>query len=70
MNDWREGFVAMCALLGEPLDDVMNALGEPNDLPLSSDLRDHDKSRRAVALSRALAAVVLAAENLQMDLPS
>jgi hypothetical protein len=66
MNDWREGFVAMSVLLGEPLDDVMNS----DDLPLSSDLRDRDKSRRAVALSRALAEIALAAEDLEMDLPS
>lgn len=66
MNDWREGFVAMSALLDEPTDESMNA----DDLPLSDDLRDQDKSRRAVALSRVLAAIVVAAEDLEMDFPS
>jgi hypothetical protein len=66
MNDWREAFVAMSVLLGESSNDFMKGL----DLPLARDLRDHDKSRRALALSRALGAIVLAAESIQMDLSS
>jgi hypothetical protein len=70
MNDWREGFVAMSVLLGEPIEEALATLTNAHDLPLADDLRDHDKTRRAVALSRALAAVALAAKSLQMDLPS
>ncbi len=66
MNDWREAFVAMSALLGEPLD---NFTKDP-DLPLARDLRDQDKSRRALALSRALGVIVLAAESIAMEVQS
>jgi hypothetical protein len=70
MNDWLEAFVAMSVLLGEPIEAVMGAFTNAHDLPLAGDLQDQDKSRRALALSRALAAIALAADSLQMDLPS
>jgi hypothetical protein len=67
MDDWREAFVAMSILLGENIDVVLGDLTKAHDLPLADDLRDEDKSRRAVSLSRALAAIAVAAEDLQMD---
>lgn len=70
MNDWREGFVAMSVLMGEPIEAVLATFTKPHDLPLADALRDHDKSRRALALSKALAAIVLAADSLQVDVPS
>ncbi|MEO7108884.1 MAG: hypothetical protein ABI183_00485 [Polyangiaceae bacterium] len=70
MNDWREAFVAMSVLLGEPVEAALAALDNAHDLPLAGDLQDHDKSRRALALSKALAPIALAAESLQMDVPS
>ena len=70
MNDWREAFVAMSVLSGEPIEQTLAAFTNAHDLPLAVDLQDHDKSRRALALSKALATIALAAESLQMDLPS
>jgi hypothetical protein len=67
MNDWREAFVAMSILLGANIDVVLGDLMKAHDLPLADDLHDQDKSRRALSLSRALAAIAVAAEDLQMD---
>jgi hypothetical protein len=66
MNDWREAFIAMSALLldpkGEPID--ASAFG---DLPLAAQLRDEDKTRRALSLSRALGEIAIEIENLQIE---
>jgi hypothetical protein len=70
MDDWREGFVAMSAVLGEPYDEIANGLDDQPDLPLAVQLRDEDKARRALALARALGEIALAGESLEMELPS
>jgi hypothetical protein len=69
MNDWREAFIAMSALLldpkGEPLDTSAFV-----DLPLAAQLRDDDKTRRALSLARALGEIAIEIEALEMEMPS
>lgn len=54
MDGWREAFLAMSELLGEP-----------TDRP-----RDEDKTRRALSLARALGEIALDIENLQIEMSS
>jgi hypothetical protein len=64
MNDWREAFIAMSALFGEPLDAIESAA----EIPLAAQLRDEDKTRRALSLSRALGEIAIEIENLEMEI--
>jgi hypothetical protein len=66
MDDWREAFVAMSVVLGEPYDDITNG----HDLPLAVELCDQDKTRRALSLARVLGEIALAAESLEVELAS
>lgn len=69
MDDWREAFLAMSALFGEPTDRILESEIVSN-LPFAVRLRDEDKTRRALSLSRALGEIALDIENMQIEIPS
>lgn len=68
-SDWRASCMAVSALLGEPLDDVLLCMGGVNDSNASvllRDLRARSRVTRARAIARVVADVVVALEELRL----
>lgn len=66
-NGWRDGFVAVSAVLGEPLELTLAAVGEAEVSPaLLAGLRSPSKESRARALARTLTTVVVQVEALRL----
>jgi hypothetical protein len=68
-EDWQPAFLATSALLGEPLDAAVAALGDAGTLhaaPVFAELRSPERQVRARAMARVLAdvSVALGAETL------
>jgi hypothetical protein len=68
---WQESFLAMSAVLSEPLDASLAALGSasvrvsPRALELLRELRASSREVRARAIARVLSAVVVDLERMQ-----
>jgi hypothetical protein len=61
--EWKTSFVAMSAILGEPLDGALQALEDASDVsgtPLVRTLRTSPRDERARAIAAALLRVVSA----------
>lgn len=67
--NWQPAFIAVTALLGEPLDTVREALGTPvgaRGARLFTRLAAPSREARAEALGRALAEVATAVEDVRL----
>jgi hypothetical protein len=70
MDDWRDAFITMSALLRDKSGEPIEKFEIGRDLPLAVELRDDDKTRRALSLARALGEIALEIENLEMEISS
>jgi hypothetical protein len=65
-RDWQPAFIAVSALVGEPLDATLLALGENEQEKLLQGLRAPFRETRAVAIARVAAEVAMALDRLRL----
>jgi hypothetical protein len=65
-TDWQPAFIAVSALVGEPLDATLLALGGNEQEKLLQGLRAPSRETRAVAIARVAAEVVMALDRLRL----
>ena len=69
-QSWQEAFLAMSAVLGEPLEATLDALpgdGARHAPELGRALRASSREERARAIARALAEVVIGLEQMRLQ---
>lgn len=70
-NRWQEAFLGVSALLGEPLDQVVRALGDAAAMGASrellSGLGSPSRTARANAIARACVPVAAALDGLRLE---
>jgi len=65
-TDWQRAFIAVSALVGEPLDEALLVLGGGEQEALLPGLRAPSRATRAVAIARVASEVAMAVDRLRL----